>query len=160
MLNSLTINKTLQTALKPEGRTLLVTIGNSFRGDDGVGPFIGERVKSKSENFKVINAESTPENIVSEAVSFKPDKIVVIDAANFGGGAGEIRLIPLDKIARYGCLSTHNLPLHITFGIIVKDTGASLIIVAVQSEKMDYEEKLSPEVETAALKLIAYFNKI
>jgi hydrogenase 3 maturation protease len=160
MSNSPTINNSLKVALKPEGRTLLVTIGNSFRGDDGVGPFIGEKVQSKSDNFKVINAESTPENIVSEAVAFKPNKIIIIDAANFGGETGEIRVIPLDKIAQHSCLSTHNFPLHITFGIILKDTGATLTIVAVQSKKMDYEEKLSPEVETAALNLIDYFNKI
>ncbi|MCK4935251.1 MAG: hydrogenase maturation protease [Elusimicrobiales bacterium] len=157
MSNSLT--KEIEAALNIEGRTLLVTIGNSFRGDDGVGPFIGEKVQSK-ENFKVINAESTPENIVSEAVDFRPDKIIIIDAANFGGATGEIRVIPLEKVAQYSCLSTHNLPLHITFGIIIKDTGATLTIVAVQGKKMDYEEKLSPEVETSALNLIEYFNKI
>ncbi|MEA3307113.1 MAG: hydrogenase 3 maturation endopeptidase HyCI [Elusimicrobiota bacterium] len=158
MSNSKT--KEIEAALKLEGRTLLVTIGNSFRGDDGVGPFIGEKIQSKRENIKVINAESTPENIVFDAVAFKPNKIIVIDAANFGGETGEIRIIPLEKVAQYSALSTHNFPLHITFGIILKDTGASLTIVAVQGKKMDYEEKLSPEVETSALNLIDYFNKI
>ena len=154
------LTKEILAALNIEGRTLIVTIGNSFRGDDGVGPFIGEKIQSKNNNFKVINAESTPEDIVSDAVAFKPNKIIIIDAANFGGAVGEIRVIPLDNVAQYSSLSTHNLPLHITFGIILKDTGASLKIIAVQSNKMDYEEKLSPEVETAALKLIDFFNKI
>ena len=182
----------IENALKLEGRTLLVTIGNSFRGDDGVGPFIGESIRSKNsrfdehssghgtrhslgrfdehssghgtrhslENFKVINAYSSPENIVSDAVDFKPNKIIIIDAANFGGEPGEIRIIPLDKVAKYSSLSTHNFPLQVTFGIILKDTGATLTIIGVQSEKMEYEEKLSPKVKIAALNLIDYFNKI
>jgi len=45
MSNSLT--KEILAALNIEGRTLLVTIGNSFRGDDGVGPFIGEKIQYK-----------------------------------------------------------------------------------------------------------------
>lgn len=158
MSNSLT--KEIENALKFEGRTLLVTIGNSLRGDDGVGPFIADGIHSKNTSFKVINAESTPENIVSDAVAFKPDKIIIIDAANFGGVTGEIKIIPLDKIAQYSCLSTHNFPLHITFGIILKDTGATLTIIGIQGKKLDYEEGLSPEVKTMALNLIDYFNKI
>ena len=158
MSNSLT--KEIEAALSIEGRTLLVTIGNSFRGDDGVGPFIADGIHSKNEYLKVISAESTPENIVPDAVAFKPNKIIIIDAANFGGAVGEIRVIPLDKVARYKSLSTHNFPLQVTFGLIMKDTGASLTIIGVQSRKMDYEEKLSPEVEISALNLIDYFNKM
>jgi len=75
------------------------------------------------------------ENIVSDAVAFKPNKIIIVDAANFGGVTGEIRVIPLDKIAQYSSLSTHNFPLQVTFGLILKDTGASLTIIGVQSKK-------------------------
>ncbi|MCG2724940.1 MAG: hydrogenase maturation protease [Elusimicrobia bacterium] len=224
------LTKDIERALKPEGRTLLITIGNSLREDDGVGPFIGENIRSKNgrfdehssghpavwrehslgrfdehssghpavwrehslgrfdehssghgtrhslgrfdehssghgtrhslENFKIINAYSAPENIVSAAVDFKPDKIILIDAAHFGGMPGEIRIIPLDKMAKYSSLSTHNFPLQVIFGIILEDTGATLTIIGVQSEKMDYGENLSLEVKNTALNLIDYFNKI
>ncbi len=159
MLNSLTDNS-VEKVLKLEGRTLLVTLGNSLRGDDGVGPFIGESIKRKAEDFKVINAYTTPENIVSPVVDFKPDKLIVIDAANFGGLPGEVRVIPLDKISKYRALSTHSFPLEIIFGIILEDTKASLSILGVQAKKMDYVEGLSSEVEKAALNIIDYYNRI
>ena len=139
---------------------MLMTLGNSLRGDDGVGPFIGENINCKAEDFKIINAYTTPENMVFPIVDFKPDKIIVVDAANFGGLPGEVRKIPPDKISKYSAISTHSFPLEVIFGIILEDTKASLNIIGVQPKKMDYVEGLTIEVEKAALKIIDYYNKI
>jgi len=35
----------IKAAIAPKGRTLLITIGNPLRFDDGVGPFVGEQVR-------------------------------------------------------------------------------------------------------------------
>lgn len=72
---------------------LAITIGNRFRSDDGVGPFIARQIKKSKKNVIVINAEDKPENIIDRAIQLKPCKVIIIDAANFGGMPGEIRLI-------------------------------------------------------------------
>jgi hydrogenase 3 maturation protease len=94
------LNEEVLSALRPEGRTVMITIGNSLRADDGVGPFIGRRIADQKD-FLVLNALMNPEDIVEDAIAYRPGKIVVIDAADFGGSPGEIRTIPLDQIQRY-----------------------------------------------------------
>lgn len=138
----------------------MVTLGSALRADDGAGPFIAGRIKFKNPSFLLIDAGTTPENITHDAINFKPDKIIIIDAASFGGLAGELSVIPLDKINQHTVISTHSFPLSVTFSIVKEDTGAELAVVGVQAKSLDYREGLSPEVEETALKLAQYFNNI
>ena len=138
----------------------MVTLGSVLRADDGVGPFMAGLLKFKNPAFCLIDAGTTPENITHDAINFKPDKIIVIDAARFGGSAGELAVIPPDKINQHTVISTHSFPLGVIFAIIKQDTGAELAVIGVQPKSLDYSEGLSPEVKDSALKLIAYFNSI
>lgn len=150
----------IKAAISPKGRTLLITIGNPLRADDGVGPFVGERVKFKSSGNGVINAYTTPENIAQKAIELKPEKIILLDAAHFGGRPGEIKIIPLELINQQTVISTHSFPLSVTFSIVKEDTGAELVALGVQPASMEYGEGLTPEVKESALILIEYFNNI
>lgn len=147
-------------ALAPRGRTLVITLGSELRADDGVGPSVFSRLKPRRPDLRVMDAGTVPENIAQTAIDWKPDKIVLIDAANFGGAAGELRIIPLEAINRQTVLSTHSFPLSVTFSIVKEDTGAELVILGVQVKNLDYKEGLSPEVEETASKLAQYFNNI
>jgi len=104
---------------------LVITIGNRFRSDDGVGPFIARQIKKSKKNVTVINAEDKPENIIDRVIQIKPCKVVIIDAANFGGIPGEIRLIEKNNIPDTS-LSTHSLSPNILAAIIEADTGADV----------------------------------
>ena len=148
----------IKNAIAPKGRTLLITIGNTLRADDGLGPFVGERVKFKTPDCQVINAYTTPENIAQTAIDFKPEKIILLDAAHFGGRPGELAIIPLDLINQQTVISTHSFPLSVTFSIVREDTGAELVALGVEPASMEYEEGLTPEVKESALILIEYFN--
>ena len=150
----------IKAAIAPKGRTLLITIGNPLRGDDGVGPFVGEQVRFKDPGNGVINAYTTPENIAQKAIDLKPEKIILLDAAHFGGRPGEIRIIPLELINQQTVISTHSFPLSVTFSVVKEDTGAELVAFGVQPASMEYEEGLTPAVKEAALILIEYFNNI
>lgn len=145
-------------ALGPKGRTLVVTLGSALRSDDGAGPRVAALVRFTNPSFLLIDAGTTPENITHEAVAFRPDKIIVIDAARFGGRAGEISVIPLEKINQHTVISTHSFPLGVIFAIIKQDTGAELVVLGVEPESLAYAEGLSPEVEKTALRLAGYFN--
>ncbi len=152
--------KEVAAALAPKGRTLVITLGSTLRADDGVGPYVCGRVKFKSPDLRLLDAGTTPENVAQTAIDWKPDKIILIDAAHFGGSAGEARVIPLAGINRQTVLSTHSFPLSVTFSIVQEDTGAELVVVGVQAASLDYKEGLSPEVESTASRLAEYFNKI
>lgn len=144
-------------ALEPccDGATLIITVGNTLRADDGVGPFIGEKLSCPGVRFKLIIAFDRPENVIDDAVNFKPGKIIIIDAADFGGSPGEIRVIPPESIPETS-LSTHSFPLRVIAGIMKEDTGAETVFLGIQPKRMDYGEGLSPEVAGAADGIVKY----
>ncbi len=158
MLNTWTDE--VKAALTPRGRTLVITLGSTLRADDGVGPYVCEHVKFGRPELRLLDAGTTPESIAQTAIDWKPDKVILIDAAHFQGRAGEVRVIPLEAINQQTVLSTHSFPLSVTFSIVKEDTGAELVVVGVQAKSLDYKEGLSPEAEETASKLAAYFNKI
>lgn len=153
------MNVETRKALAPEGMTVLITMGNSLRGDDGAGPYIGERLSS-SKKLTVINVHTVFESVVQKIIDLKPRKIIMLDAANFGGKPGEIRLLSVSELSKSSFCSTHNLPLELSLDIIEKDTAAEIVIAGIQMKNAGFSEGLSEEVKEAALRLVEYFNKI
>ncbi|HAT71456.1 MAG TPA: hydrogenase 3 maturation endopeptidase HyCI [Elusimicrobia bacterium] len=150
----------VKAALAPKGRTLVITLGSILRADDGVGPYVCANVKFSRHDLRLLDAGTTPESIAQTAIDWKPEKIIIIDAAHFEGVAGEVRVIPLEAINQHAVISTHSFPLSVTFSIVKEDTGAEIVVVGVQAKSLDYQEGLSPEVERTAFELAAYFNRI
>ncbi|PKM99049.1 MAG: hydrogenase 3 maturation endopeptidase HyCI [Elusimicrobia bacterium HGW-Elusimicrobia-3] len=153
-------NNEAAAALAPRGRTLVVTLGSTLRADDGVGPYVCSHVKFSRPDLLLLDAGTTPENVAQTAINWKPDKLILVDAAHFKGTAGEVRVIPLEAINQAMPISTHSFPLSVTFSIIKEDTGCELAVVGVQAKSLDYREGLSPEVEKTAIELADYFNRI
>lgn len=136
---------------------MVITIGNPLRADDGVGPFIGEQV-ADHDGLLVLNALMNPEDIVEDAIGYKPEKMIVIDAADFGGVPGEIRIIPLDQLQHYTVLSTHYFPIHVSLGLIREETGAELVILGIQPASVEFGDPMSEEVRQTARLVIEYLN--
>ena len=111
-------------------KVLIVTVGNPLRSDDGIGPYIAERFNPEKRGFLFLDARDKPENVIDEAVSLHPSKVVIIDAADFGGKAGEVRLIPESAIPE-NTLSTHSFPLPVISNIIRQDTGAEVVFFGI-----------------------------
>ena len=137
---------------------LIITIGNSYRSDDGVGPYIASKIKKCKKNLIVLNAEDKPENIIDEATRLKPGKIVIIDAADFGGMPGEIRLIEKKDIPDTS-LSTHSFSPNILAAIIEEDTGADVLFLGIQPESIQFGEGISKPVKEAAKRIISCLEK-
>jgi len=137
----------------------VVTVGNSLRSDDGVGIYIAKQIEKCKKNIIILNAESKPENIIYKAVKIKPKKVVIIDAADFGGRAGEIRLIRKTDIQNIS-LSTHSFSLNIVAGIIEEDTGADVFFLGIQPRSTQLGEGLSKSVRKAADKIISCIDSI
>ncbi|MDO8804823.1 MAG: hydrogenase maturation protease [Elusimicrobiota bacterium] len=149
MSNTLTAEALSALAPGERGETLVITVGNPFRCDDGVGPFIGGRLLGRRLGFRLINAFDRPESAVDEAVGIKPAKVIFIDAADFGGLPGEVKVIAVRSIPE-SSLSTHSIPLSVVAGIIGEDTRAQTVFLGIQTRNTGYGEELSPEVEASA----------
>lgn len=135
------------------GITLVITVGNPLRSDDGVGPYIAGNISSPKKNIIVMNAGDRPENIHDRAVEAKPAKTIIVDAADFGGVPGEMRLIPEHSIPD-NPLSTHSFPLRIVARLLAEDTGSEVFFLGIQPESMAFGEALSPKVKSAADEII------
>lgn len=150
----------VSAALAPEGRTLYITLGSPLRSDDGMGPLLYSLAAPASPEVKVLDGGTTPENLSRPAARFAPAKIVVLDAAHFGGEAGELRELPLRELDRGAAVSTHSIPLSLIFTMMARETGARLALVGVQAASLEPREGLSPAVEAAARELAAYINSL
>lgn len=138
---------------KGQGKTLIITVGNPLRSDDGVGPYIAEKHLRLKAGLVLQDVGDKPENGIDQAVNSKANKVVIIDAADFGGEIGEARLIPTELIPRT-TLSTHTFPLPVIAKMIEEDTKAKVIFIGIQPAKVELGEGLSSAVRTTADKII------
>ena len=151
----------IKIILKKENnkKNLIITIGNSFRHDDGVGPYIYLNLNKLPYDYLILNAGNNPENIIDTAISINPDKTIFIDAANFNGAPGEIKLISEDLISAF-TLSTHIFPLNIISKMIEKETGSNIFFIGIQCKNLNFGEGLSNEIKKSADKIINYIKSL
>jgi len=131
-----------------EGRVCLLGMGNRQWRDDGAGSLIAEALQS-CPLFDVIDAGCVPENYLETVAGKNPDAILMIDAADFGGTPGEVRLIETKNVAQSG-LSTHAGSLRMLAKYLRIRTGARIALLAIQPADCSAGDSLSPEVAQAA----------
>lgn len=135
----------------------MICVGNALRSDDGVGPYIASHLNN-TKKLAVFDADYTPENFIEEVAELKPGRIIVLDAADFRGEAGEARIISEDDIPE-SSLSTHAIPLKVIYHILKEDTDSDIRFIGIQPKEISYGERLSPEVKAAADMIISRINK-
>lgn len=140
------------------GVTLVITVGNAYRTDDGVGPYIAEGVTFPKRHIVILNANDRPENIIDRAIGLCPGRTIIIDAADFNGSPGEVRLIPEEAVPDV-IHSTHRFPLNIVSRIIADDTGSEIFFLGIQYKSMAFGELLSPDVLDTARKIIGMISE-
>jgi len=140
------------------GRVVIACVGNEMRGDDGVGPFIAGLI-TQSERIKVVNCGETPENFLGVIAGASPEKVVIVDSAQFRGEPGEIRMIDKDSIEGGG-FSTHDAILTLFANYIEQQTGARTYFLAIQPKRSEVGEGLSPEIEKVAHEIAGAINSL
>ena len=138
-------------ALRPTkaGLTLIITVGNVLRGDDGIGPYIATQVSNPKRGLRILDAADRPEDCLDAAASLHPAKTVVIDAADFGGEPGEARIVPQELIPET-TISTHTFPLKIITRMIEEETGSTVFFLGIQPQDMNFGQGLSDPVRNTA----------
>jgi hydrogenase 3 maturation protease len=109
-------------------------IGNRDGGDDGIGPYVADTLKINSLDVKVLDCGTTPENYTAIVKRHKPKTLVLIDAADMGLPAGEIRIIPKEKLGSMH-ISTHGIPLSVLITYLEHEAD-HIIIIGIQPKHM------------------------
>jgi len=143
-------------------RAVIFFIGNLLKGDDGVAPYIVEKiVKShsylicSSASLLFIDCESSPEKFSKPARNFKPRIIVFVDCVDFSAEPGEIGLFSVDDVVM-SSLFTHGLPLNFIKEEIAKEITARFFLLGVQPAKISVFYGLTEKVESSAHKIYTW----
>lgn len=132
-------------------KTVLLCIGNRDGGDDAVGPFIADLLKSQiGRNLICIDAGIAPENFTGVVKQHYPERLIIVDAIEMNLAPGEIRQVPPEKIGVMH-ISTHGIPLSVLIKYFKQDID-SIFLIGIQPKMMD--GKLTDSVKNAAKKFI------
>lgn len=124
-------------------RIALVSMGSPLKKDDDIANLVLGKLKEREGLLKV-RAETAPENFIKPIREFKPEVIVFLDAVDFKGEVGQVRLFSLRDMADIMVNTTHNIPV----GIIGQFfPGVRIMVIGIQPKELDYGTELSRELE-------------
>jgi len=128
-------------------KTVVLGLGNPLKQDDNIGNLIVDKLskKIKDKNFTFIQAFLTPENYLMSVKISNPDSIYFIDAVEFEGKIGEVKVFDFDKIKHLGKVSTHNIPITIYKTHLPK---AKINLIGIKVKDIIFDDNLSEELQT------------
>lgn len=116
---------------------VLMSIGNPLKGDDNIGNLILDKINL---DIKKIKALTTPENFVKDLKEF--NEIIIIDALDFKGKIGEVRLFSLQELNDVS-FSTHSFPIFLIKKLLPK---SEIRVIGIQPKIIDFG-KMSDELK-------------
>lgn len=125
----------------------LVGLGNPWRRDDGVGPWLAESLAGSG--YLVFNVEDVLENHVFDIAGTGVRNVIIMDAAAADLEPGAVFFEPLDGLEEPVGASTHKLALGLC-GRILEAHGKRAFLLGIVPADLDFGRGLTPEVATAA----------
>lgn len=149
-------------------------IGNELNGDDAAGVFTARLLRSlieeqlhpkgrdvradgsffSSPQWLIIEAGLAPENFTGVLRRFRPDLILLLDAAQFGHEPGYVAVIDVEQAGGFGA-STHMQPLATLAMFLRAELDCEISLLGIQPEHLDFGEPVSAVVEKACAEIAA-----
>ena len=135
-------------------RLAVLGVGSTLRADDGAGMYIiGRLIKTfPRENWPDLlfcPGETAPENFSGAIKNFRPDHILVFDAADIGKMPGEA--VEIDPACIGGpAFCSHMLPLRLMLEYLAGETGAEVTLVGIQYQDLEFDREMTPSVKASA----------
>jgi hydrogenase 3 maturation protease len=142
-----------------KGKTAIVGIGNIMRGDDGLGPKLIEILRGMAPRAALFDCGTAPENYIFPILSSSCETVIFVDAADFDGAAGSIRIFEVSETSKVS-FSTHSPSPRLFIDLL--NTGRdnlNIFIVSIQPKTTDLGAPLSSEVERSIKLLAGVFLK-
>lgn len=111
---------------------VIMGVGNELRGDDGFGVILAERLEGRVPQ-RVFVTFDLPEDYAVKVADLRPDLVLVLDAADFGGEPGEARLIRAQDIPPTPGV-THRPSLEMLARFLELDAEAQTWVLGVQPQ--------------------------
>lgn len=130
-----------------------MAIGNTLRGDDGMGPVLVDVLYEKltnsdinSDNLYLLNAATAPENHTVEIREINPSHIIIVDAVEFGQKPGSFMIVDKEQIDTFN-FSTHTMPISFLMNYIEESIGSKILTLGIQPKDMTMVNIISEEVK-------------
>jgi hydrogenase maturation protease len=138
---------------------LVIGIGNLFRGDDGAGLIVAQKLRALALPGVIVLEQSGEGTALLEAWA-GAGRVIVVDAVSSGSQPGTIHCLevgdqPLPAHFSGGSTHAFGLAEAVELARQLDRLPAQLTIFGIEGQDYDLASGLSPEVETAAGKLIA-----
>jgi hydrogenase 3 maturation protease len=134
-------------------KTVIVGIGNTLKGDDGVGPFVCQQLQQAKVCAELIDAGTVPENYIQQIIKKAPQNLLVIDAVDFKAAPGTMEIFQPEQLSSF-IFSTHTLSPRLFAEMVSRDIKADAYFVGVQPASTRLGDSMSHQVSQAA-KLLA-----
>jgi hydrogenase 3 maturation protease len=132
-------------------RVAVVGIGQELRGDDGAGMVVANSLTQHFEDHPcvlIVNGGCAPENHTGSLRCFRPDFVLLIDAAALEGAPGTVYWLDPQQTTGLSA-STHTMPLHLLATYLQMQLGCTVVLIGIQPEQTALGAGLSPTVSTA-----------
>lgn len=136
----------------------ILGIGNRLWRDDGAGSRLAEDLAG-CEGLLAIDGGMVPENFLERVVCHAPRSVLLVDAADFGGAPGALRLLAPDALSEVS-LSTHAGSPQTIARYLQARCGAQVALLAVQPGDLRAGDALSPAVAGALDELAGWLLKL
>ena len=136
---------------------MIIGIGNPDRGDDGVGPFVAERLERLClPGLTVLRSAGDPADLL--AAWQESRTVIAVDACRSGAGPGALHRF--DAVAEplpadFGALSTHGFGLAaaVELARVLNALPGSLTVYGIEVASFEPGVPLSPAVREAGERL-------
>lgn len=133
-------------------RTLIVGIGNTLKGDDGLGPLLCRELTGKV-CAELIDAATVPENYIQPIVKKAPRNLLIIDAIDFNAPPGTINVFKPEQLNSL-VISTHTLSPRIFIDMVTQAINVGVYFIGVQPAQTTFGQSLSDSVRHALQRLV------
>lgn len=152
----------LSAALSRTPRLALLGIGNELNGDDAAGVLavrvLRDRLASRPQ-LLLIEAGLAPEAFTAPLRRFKPDCVILIDAALLDETPGTIELVDWQQTDGLSA-TTHTLPPSVLVKFIQHEFNCPVELILIQPEDIEFDHPVTPAVFKAVDSVAADFIRL
>lgn len=128
-------------------RVAILGVGNVLKADDGAGPLLCQALHGIVA-APVIDAGTAPENHLGPIIRARPQRLLVVDAVDFGGHPGAIAIFHARQI-RDVAVSTHAVSLRLLVNVLRDEIDVDVLLLGIQPESTQLDKPVSAPVQEA-----------
>jgi len=138
--------------------------GSLLHADDAAGTIIAQKLQEtfggeSPETLLFCAGETAPENFSGKLKRFRPEHLLVIDAADLGKEPGFIAEIrPEDVGGPTFC--THMLPLRVMIEYLAMETGTGVTLLGIQTGSIAFDGEMTEAMRDAVDEIMAALTRV